>query len=481
MVTQGTKLEKIENILTDCIQDIKSGKATLAECLDHYYSRRNELEPLIKMALNIQEPPAFTMDSSFKQAAKARLMHQIQDTRQKKTKSFTDILSLGIPPRLTWARVVVSVLVAIILMSMLAGGTAYAAQDSLPGDFLYLVKEKTEDARLLIAGDESAKARLSLAFAQTRLNEMNELINVDPERAGLAIDGYNDDLDAAFKHIRKITHTSVQTNLLVQALENVQNQLAFCDSVIDGNPAFSEPVNQACSLAVNQQMQFTEMLAQHNNLKASQLNFEAMENRIRRAQAKAINNQYHIMHTVLLQYLQFNRLGEHILHNAQATNINIIEIETLSAKALSGHLVILDSIFQEVPLEYQENIETCRQLTRQFEEQARHRYQEQGGSDTGPASDTNKPGSGTGEPESNLDGSANNAGEPSSGNGEPGNGAGEPGDGTGEPGGNNGGPGSRIGEPGDGTGESGIGPDEPGIGAGDPGSGRGESGNSTGS
>ena len=54
MVAWGTKLEKIEKILTDCIQDIRSGKSTLAECLDRYDSRRNELKPLIRIALNIQ-------------------------------------------------------------------------------------------------------------------------------------------------------------------------------------------------------------------------------------------------------------------------------------------------------------------------------------------------------------------------------------------------------------------------------------------
>ena len=95
MAARGIKLEKIENILTDCIRDIKSGKVTLAECLDRYYSRREELEPLIKMALNIQEPPGFNLDSSYKQAAKAQLLHQIRGTKQKKLKSFTDIFRLS--------------------------------------------------------------------------------------------------------------------------------------------------------------------------------------------------------------------------------------------------------------------------------------------------------------------------------------------------------------------------------------------------
>ena len=155
---QGTKLEKIEKILTNCIKEIKSGKATLAECLDRYPSRRQELEPLLKMALNIQEPPAFKLDSSYKQVAKAQLLQQIRATRQEKSRSFTDIFSFGIPPQFVWARVAVSVVVIIIVISMLAGGTAYAAQGSLPGDLLYPVKTGTEDARLLIAGDSCCQS-----------------------------------------------------------------------------------------------------------------------------------------------------------------------------------------------------------------------------------------------------------------------------------------------------------------------------------
>src|SRR4030042_5855807 len=220
-------MEKIENILTNCIRDIKSGKVTLAECLDRYYFRRKELEPLLKMALNIQELPEFKHDSSYKQAAKTQLLRQIRVTKQKKSKSFNDIFSFGIPYHLKWARVAVSVLVVVILMSMLAGGTAYAAQGSLPGDFLYAVKVRTEDTRLFLAGDESTKVKLSLEFAQTRLDEMSELANLDPERVRLAIEGYKENLDVAVQQIRKITNTSDQTNLLIVALEKMRYQLEF--------------------------------------------------------------------------------------------------------------------------------------------------------------------------------------------------------------------------------------------------------------
>ena len=69
-------MENIETILTNCIKEIKMGKATLAECLNRYPSKKQELEPLLKVALNIQEPPAFKLDCSYKQAAKVQLLQQ---------------------------------------------------------------------------------------------------------------------------------------------------------------------------------------------------------------------------------------------------------------------------------------------------------------------------------------------------------------------------------------------------------------------
>ncbi|UCD10185.1 MAG: hypothetical protein JSU79_05990 [Dehalococcoidales bacterium] len=455
-------MEKIETILTDCIRDIKSGKATLAECLDRYDSRRNELEPLLKMALSVHELPEFKLNSSHKQAVKTQMLYNIQFTRQKNSRSFTDIFSFGIPYQSRWARVAVSIIVVVILLSTLAGGTAYAAQDSLPGDFLYPVKVRTEDARLLMAGDESNKAKLSLNFAQTRLDEMSELMKTDQERVGLIVDGYKANLNTAFQQIQKVTNTSDQADLLIEASEKMQFQLEFCDNVIDGNPATSKPVYQVSNLTISQKVQFLRMLSQLNTLKAVQLNFGAMENRIRRARSKADGSQYQAMQESLLQYQQFNRLGEQILRNAQISNNQKAEIETLSEQALSSYLDIIDSFSQEVPQKYQESLETCRQMTRQFQTQARHKYQEQGSTDSGPGGDTDNPGSGPREPGSGP-------GEPNSGNGKSGT---EPGNGNGKTDNGNDGSGNGAGEPGSGAGEPGSDGGEPGSGNDDPGNGR---------
>jgi hypothetical protein len=376
-------LEKIETILTECIKDIKSGRATLAECLNRYPSRRGELEPLLKVALNIQELPVVELDSSYKQAAKARLLQQISTAKVEKPRSFTNIFSFKQPLRFAWARVAVFVAVALVVLAMLGSGTVYASQNSLPGELLYPVKTSFEDVRILFAGSSGAKAKLNLQFAQIRLEEMNKLAASNGERTQLAVNGYRNNLDGAREQIREVTNTSTQYTLLNQALEKIQNQLGFCDSVIDANPAYLEPVREASTLCVNDQVQLLTILAQQNNVEAADSNLAAMQNRLQRARAKAESGNYQTMQEVLLQYREFNQLGEQILQTAQATQNNDTEIEELSLAALASYVDTIDSISQQVPQEYRNSVEVCRQVTLQFQNRAQHRYQNQGDAGTG--------------------------------------------------------------------------------------------------
>jgi hypothetical protein len=72
---------------------------------------------------------------------------------------------------------IITVVTAIVLGTTAAGGgVALAANDSLPGDALYPVKLFAEDVRLALTVDPAAQARLSLAFAAQRGEEMQQLM-----------------------------------------------------------------------------------------------------------------------------------------------------------------------------------------------------------------------------------------------------------------------------------------------------------------
>jgi len=74
---EETDLEKFEDILVQCIDDIKAGRMSIGECLNCYPSMREQLEPLLRIALEIQEPPDVKPSPSFKVKARVWLMDQI--------------------------------------------------------------------------------------------------------------------------------------------------------------------------------------------------------------------------------------------------------------------------------------------------------------------------------------------------------------------------------------------------------------------
>lgn len=68
------------------------------------------------------------------------------------------------------ARVAVATMTASSMIG--TAGMAAAAQEAVPGEFLYGLKGLTEDVRLLLADGDVARARLHLAFARERLEEL---------------------------------------------------------------------------------------------------------------------------------------------------------------------------------------------------------------------------------------------------------------------------------------------------------------------
>jgi hypothetical protein len=79
-------------------------------------------------------------------------------------------------------RFTMSALSAILLVITLlvggAGGTVYAAQDSLPNQVLYPVKIVSEDVRIQLAGDPQSRMTLLEEFSTRRVEELMALVTV---------------------------------------------------------------------------------------------------------------------------------------------------------------------------------------------------------------------------------------------------------------------------------------------------------------
>ncbi len=85
----------------------------------------------------------------------------------------------------------VAVIVAVVLAFSALGGTAYAAQDSLPGDALYPVKLGVERITMMLQGGDVPRAERTLNFADKRVREMVTLMEKGrPEDLNLTVEKY---------------------------------------------------------------------------------------------------------------------------------------------------------------------------------------------------------------------------------------------------------------------------------------------------
>jgi hypothetical protein len=65
----------INMILDQCLERIRAGRATVAECLARYPDCALELAPLLNMASAIESLPDVTPSLRFKQTMRAYLLH----------------------------------------------------------------------------------------------------------------------------------------------------------------------------------------------------------------------------------------------------------------------------------------------------------------------------------------------------------------------------------------------------------------------
>lgn len=84
------------------------------------------------------------------------------------------------------ARAAVATGVASVLIG--TGGVAVAAQEALPGDALYGIKQATESVRVAAAGDLTEQGRLDLALAAERLEEITAAVHRGGVRDDALID-----------------------------------------------------------------------------------------------------------------------------------------------------------------------------------------------------------------------------------------------------------------------------------------------------
>lgn len=169
---------QLEEALQDCLEAIFQGGQTLDQALARHPHLRQELLPLLESALWVRSQRGdFSPSPQQRAALRERVLNSIQ------TQPLPQAQAAARPqwsPRQAQARRpawlwIAAVLVFISLLVFTTTGMALAAQNSLPGDSLYAVKEAVEEANVLLTWDAARRARLRLEYAERRLAEVTRL------------------------------------------------------------------------------------------------------------------------------------------------------------------------------------------------------------------------------------------------------------------------------------------------------------------
>ena len=193
----GTILKHFEDVLEECITAIQERGEAVGECLARYPARRHELEPLLHLTVRLRAARTVTAAPGFRQASAIRVRNLAAARPQRKRRALQPLRGRGRVAPSARRKLPAVVGIAVTLWLAAGGGAIYASGGALPGDALYPVKRAVETARLAASLDAGRDARLRLAFAERRLDEMARLVAEGrPEAIGQATTGYRAQLEA---------------------------------------------------------------------------------------------------------------------------------------------------------------------------------------------------------------------------------------------------------------------------------------------
>jgi len=360
-------LKKFEDILAQCIEDIKAGRCSLEDCLAKYPSISKQLEPLLRIALEIREPPDVKPSPAFKVRARVQLMEQIHAmrgvTKWPWFRYTGQVKPIPYKRRFNMVAIIVAVVLAI---SALGGGTAYASQGSLPGDVLYPVKLGTEQARLVLAANDVDKAELYLTFATSRVEEMTALVERGrPEKVDIAVNGYDKAMAMATQKMEAASGKGLGIADISESVgEATSNHLSTLDEVYERVPDEAKPaIERAREVSMNGQENTLRALARENPVRATEINLMLIERQLNRVRVRVEEHETMRLQEALQEFERLTNLGEEISDIAQGLGQDITALEELVALATSIHLTALDEVMDIVPEEAQEAIARAREVS----------------------------------------------------------------------------------------------------------------------
>jgi len=171
----------LESVLDECLNRIAAdGEQGLDACVAEHPTLAHELEPLLHLAAELETlredvppPPAALQDGRQKLLREAAHLKAQED--EKARARLAPLWPFNLQFLLRRSAVVVT-LTALLVVTVLGGGTIAASANSLPGDSLYAVKRVTEELQLAVTLDRGAKAQLVQKLDERRRSEVQAIV-----------------------------------------------------------------------------------------------------------------------------------------------------------------------------------------------------------------------------------------------------------------------------------------------------------------
>ncbi|TET17590.1 MAG: hypothetical protein E3J78_07390 [Candidatus Cloacimonadota bacterium] len=162
--------KRLEEILDSCLNAIKKGKS-IEYCLLLYPEHTQELEPLLKLALEIDEIPK---PEPRKEAINVMLM-KIGEAVVEQSEQEPVLGKFFSRPFLS-KPVLVKSLATMLIAIVAVWSMGMVSSRSIPGDILYPIKTTTERVKFTLTRNTEGRAELRLAFADRRLYELLKVL-----------------------------------------------------------------------------------------------------------------------------------------------------------------------------------------------------------------------------------------------------------------------------------------------------------------
>lgn len=208
---------KKEEILANCIEEIRNRKSTIEECVSRYPKLGEELRASLLIATALK-PDEVTPSPEFVQRARRQLFIEMQPELAKKSRRTSRWYSLK---PVKW---IAGVLIGLVAMGAAGGGTVYASQSSLPGDTLYPVKTTAEKLQMAVTWGSDAKADLHLKLAQRRIDEATQQVQQNRDINVQALGTVEQQLNDAIKELSNSDDTAANDKVLSQFSTATLNQ-----------------------------------------------------------------------------------------------------------------------------------------------------------------------------------------------------------------------------------------------------------------